>query len=587
MKNTIELIKVSDIVKKSNHRETFTVEELKELAASIKQNGLLQPIGVRKIKNELQLIFGERRYRAHLILQEETKGFEQIRAQVYEGISDEEVLELQLIENLQRQDVHPMEEAKAFKSLITKKGKSVQDIALHIGKTASYVAQRLKLNDLYVEFQNAFRGELMTLKTALAICKISVADQEDFWKESFADDKENECLESIEVNEHDLRTYLNDLNNAPFDTDDTKLTKASSCGSCPFNTAANSLLFPEMADKATCTKSQCFREKAKTTFDREIKQALEQPDIEFIVTHYSDFENEAIELINNGHKVYHRNSISIMEEPEEPVLAEYEEDFQNENFDSEEEMKTAFAEAVEEYKKDIVVYEASLASGKFIKAFIVEGNGKGSYVYITFKKEVQEKTSAKGVQEKIKNGNVNKEDVKNEIKRLQEKEKRSCQLDEEKTQPLFYELLLKNEAFASNTKALEREEKAAMLIMFAEYAGYTLDKEFYKSAGLKNDSDHNHANLFKALIKLEVNELDTIFQVLVRKAILNKLNPNKGTRPDNSGKAAALKAVCSLYDNTGLENVWNAQMETRTKRELRLEQRVTQLNNLVKEPKKK
>lgn len=129
-----------------NPRKNFDEASLAELSESIRQQGVLQPIGVRPIEeNRFEIIFGERRYRAALMA-----GLEEIPAIVME-ISDETAEEMAVTENLQRKDVTPIEEANAYQKLIDSGRHDVQSLAVQFGKNENYIRTRLKFVSLIPE----------------------------------------------------------------------------------------------------------------------------------------------------------------------------------------------------------------------------------------------------------------------------------------------------------------------------------------------------------------------------------------------------------------------------------------------------
>jgi ParB family chromosome partitioning protein len=124
-------------------RTNFDEEALKELAASIKEKGLIQPITVRKIKAEkYQLVAGERRWRASQML-----NLDRIPA-VIRDFDDQEMLEIALIENLQREDLDPIEEAKAYKEMIDNFDLTQSALAERVGKNRSTIANMVRLLNL-------------------------------------------------------------------------------------------------------------------------------------------------------------------------------------------------------------------------------------------------------------------------------------------------------------------------------------------------------------------------------------------------------------------------------------------------------
>lgn len=128
-------------------RLNFRDETQKELIASIQEKGLIQPIIVRKVGDDYELIAGERRLRAAKAL-----GFEKIPVIIKE-VSDEEALELSLIENIQRENLNPIEEAKAYERLISVFNLTQDDIAKKVGKDRTTIANFIRLLKLPEDIQ--------------------------------------------------------------------------------------------------------------------------------------------------------------------------------------------------------------------------------------------------------------------------------------------------------------------------------------------------------------------------------------------------------------------------------------------------
>lgn len=137
-------LKITELVPNSNQpRFNFNDESLKELANSIAKYGLIQPIIVRpSVDGTYKIIAGERRWRASKIA-----GIEEVPVIVKE-VDDLEVMELALVENLQREDLGAIEEAKGYKALMRTYGFTQEDIAKNIGKSRSHIANTLRLLDL-------------------------------------------------------------------------------------------------------------------------------------------------------------------------------------------------------------------------------------------------------------------------------------------------------------------------------------------------------------------------------------------------------------------------------------------------------
>ena len=142
--NKITVLKLSLVDPKSDQpRKYFDKEALEELANSIVENGLLQPIVVREYGDgRYQIIAGERRFRASKLA-----GLSEIPAIVLDR-SDKSVAELSLIENIQREDLNPIEEAMGYKTLADQYGMTQEEISLTVGKSRSAIANSMRLMDL-------------------------------------------------------------------------------------------------------------------------------------------------------------------------------------------------------------------------------------------------------------------------------------------------------------------------------------------------------------------------------------------------------------------------------------------------------
>lgn len=137
----IREVEVSRIKANPNQpRQRFDEDKLKELAESINQKGLIQPIVVRPLEEGYELVIGERRLRAVQQLQ-----LEYIPSIIYEKISKKETMELALIENIQRENLNPIEEAEAYRVLLQEFGLSQEELASQVGKDRSSVANSLRL----------------------------------------------------------------------------------------------------------------------------------------------------------------------------------------------------------------------------------------------------------------------------------------------------------------------------------------------------------------------------------------------------------------------------------------------------------
>lgn len=162
---------IEDIVPNPNQpRIHFNETELRELSESIQEHGVLQPLLVRKHENGYEIIAGERRYQASKLA-----GLEELPV-IIKDVNDEEMLALALIENLQRSDLNPVEEAKGYRQLIDASGMTQEALSKAVSKSRSAITNSLRLLDLPEVVQKMiFEGKL-TAGHARAILAVPYED---------------------------------------------------------------------------------------------------------------------------------------------------------------------------------------------------------------------------------------------------------------------------------------------------------------------------------------------------------------------------------------------------------------------------
>jgi ParB family chromosome partitioning protein len=140
LKEYVEIPMKELVESSTNPRKSFDEAALDELAGSIRSKGVLSPLLVRRVNGHFEIVTGARRYRAA-----QRAGLEEIPVRVG-TFTDAEALEIQIIENIQRADVHPFEEAQGFRALLDREGAdyTIEKIAAKTGKAASFIAKRLK-----------------------------------------------------------------------------------------------------------------------------------------------------------------------------------------------------------------------------------------------------------------------------------------------------------------------------------------------------------------------------------------------------------------------------------------------------------
>lgn len=161
-------------------RELFDPTALKELKQSIEENGVIQPISVRETDDGYELVAGERRLRAAQDL-----GLDRIPAFILEVETDEEMLELSLIENIQRENLNPIDEAKGYQTLINKCSLTQEAVATKIGKDRATIANFLRLLKLPdVIQQSLIKGEISAGHARSFLALSEKSDQLSLWKET-------------------------------------------------------------------------------------------------------------------------------------------------------------------------------------------------------------------------------------------------------------------------------------------------------------------------------------------------------------------------------------------------------------------
>jgi ParB family transcriptional regulator, chromosome partitioning protein len=151
-------------------RSFFDDTKLDELARSITANGVVQPVLIRRKGSRFELIAGERRWRAA-----QRAGLTKMPA-ILRNVSDEKVLELALIENIQREDLNPIEEARAYKKLIESVGLTQETVAERVGRDRSYVTNYLRLLRLPGDLQELLQTGRLTTGHARTLLGVSEVD---------------------------------------------------------------------------------------------------------------------------------------------------------------------------------------------------------------------------------------------------------------------------------------------------------------------------------------------------------------------------------------------------------------------------
>ncbi len=276
-------------------RKYFDESKLHELAVSIREKKVLQPITVRPHPTReglWMLIFGERRWRAS-----EIAGMATIPS-IVEEIDDQESLERQLIENAQRVDIPPLDEAEAYQLLLKRHGHTIETLMSKTGKSRSHLYQRMKLLELAPGVKKALaEGKLPVAHAELIVRLADRKLQEQCCREVLGKGVDQELsLDALGIMPEEVsqdgkqyseredrqplsfratqalirRHFATKLSLARFEPSDESLTSAGACGPCPHRSGNQPELpgVPSSKGEDLCTKPSCFEEKTKATWTR-------------------------------------------------------------------------------------------------------------------------------------------------------------------------------------------------------------------------------------------------------------------------------------------------------------------------------
>jgi ParB/RepB/Spo0J family partition protein len=257
----------------TNPREA--IGDVSELATSIARMGVLQPILIRpaRVPGEYELISGHRR----LVAAAEA-GLEQVPCRLCE-VNDEQVAEIQIVENLQRKDLSPMEEARGYERLQSEFGHSAEQIAGRVGKSRAYVYAKLKLLALHQAGREALAARQITESIALLVARIPGEDLQAkavdrLTEQTYQRDAESESMSFRDAQRVLRQSFTTDLRKAIWKLDDERLVAdVGSCQACPTRSGNNRELYADVEDERMCMNPTCYSIKREAQLARLLAQA--------------------------------------------------------------------------------------------------------------------------------------------------------------------------------------------------------------------------------------------------------------------------------------------------------------------------
>jgi len=545
-------------------RKTFNESLLNGLSESIKKHGVLQPITVRKSGSEFVIVMGERRYRASKLANKKT-----IPCIVRE-YKNNDVLEVQIIENLQRQDVEPTEEAEAIAFLSEKYAPS--EIAKRLGRSDNFIRQRLKLAGLIEGFKQFVHNGDMTISLAVGVALFEPEEQQ-MMLETMGED-----FIAHQINRM-IKDQTFDLEKAPFDVADKKLiVKAGACNECPFNAANQGNLFGD--GKMVCTKSACYESKKSKSFLNLIEKSKKEniiliPEIQ---KYWADEERNQLviaQLENSGLKVYLLDDVEVIERPIEPTIEAIKKEYENYDY-SEEELKEEYDEAFESYTKELETYN-SAQENEFENGIVFHPETyrhKEVFVKIVAVSKNESTTYSAPLAER-KMADCSPEE---QIIKINERETRKKQIENNKQFEEVVEMIRETK-YIETKKTLSVDEMVAFsLSLYENNVGYSSQQKYF--SGLLGDTSKmtriEIVKNFKKKFKKET------FHKLIRYILTKQVHFGESNHVNNLTNISFYNAIQGYY-KTKISNIEKEYVEKRNKREERLKERIESLEKQIQD----
>lgn len=524
---------------KSNPRTQFDQAAIDELAQSIGQVGVIQPIVVRPDADGFEIVCGARRYRAA-----KQAGLTEIPA-VIRTLTDDEAFDLAITENLQRKDVNPLDEAVALLKM-KERGYSTKEQAAKLGKSESYVVQRLKLNDLIEPLKQAlFAGKLL-VSHANQLARISAGDQQYVYEENLKGKIEQDDFEPRTIFGLDstISRTQRKLTAAPFDITDASLVPdAGACANCPKNTACATLLFPDMdPGQARCTDSECWGKKEQAELHKVVERVKENPEQVFLVSKYgrnittpakrvADVVKAAGLDINNFLDITQFEIIEKPDEPDEPDADDYTFDPNEDGwqqYDSQDEADEALAEARREYQADLEKYRAemrdyeqAISGNSHLWGLVVEGSDCGTLIPIRLKGK-----TAAAIATATGNSAAVEASIQQQIADIEKREARAKELDQEKIHAELVEIFETNPVldpgnYQTFSTGLDTETMRTLCYYLYEQKEWTDRKLIAQFMGIDEEYPDNEA-IWNCILEFNPEYLPTVLDFLTHRVIFAK-----------------------------------------------------------------
>ncbi|MEY8554992.1 ParB/RepB/Spo0J family partition protein [Bacteroides uniformis] len=372
-----------------NHRKTFKDASLQELAESIREVGVLQAIAVRpRTAGGYEIIYGEHRYRASLLA-----GAKTIKATIYNNITDDEAEDMSLSENLQREQVRPTEEAKAFKRLLEKGRYDMYSLVSRFGRSEKYIYTRLKLNELYQPIGELLDNETITISVAEEISTYEPNIQKDVYEKHLKENsRDNWAGYTLKLfKKYFEEYYTTDLEQYKFDK--------TECKACVHN-AANYNLFAEHNGCGHCTNRKCLETKNAAFVAKETEKLLKSDPKLVIGPYYGGMNETALQKLDKkGHEIKELNyTVSAQSFPKAPEAPRQEQFSKPKEY---EQAVQTFEQKNEEYARKVEELNRKKEEGR-IKTYVKVGQTEPELCYVEINKKETAPVTIETLQERDK-----------------------------------------------------------------------------------------------------------------------------------------------------------------------------------------
>lgn len=545
----------------SQPRKTFDQQSLEQLAQSITEHGVLQPITVRKSGKGFIIVMGERRYRASILA-----GLQTIPSLIRD-FADNEIGEVQIIENLQRKDVEPTEEAEAIQFLLDRYEPS--EIAKRLGRSENYIRQRIKLASLIEGFKEFVRNGNMTLGLGVAVALFEPEEQQLMLESLNGDFQEHRIRRMV-----DSRTF--DLNRAPFDlTDKTLVPKAGACDVCPFNATNQGNLFWQ--GQMVCTRSACFENKKTKTFMRLLKKVKKEglllvPNINSYWVDEVHNQWVLAQMEKHGLEFRLTNDLEIVKVPVEPQMESIREKYQHHGY-SEEALTEFLNEALKSYSEDKQRWNKALDNG-FEKGVLLETDTYLTQdVIVRTKAETKISTGVRSL-EKRKMSECTPEE---QIIKIHTRELRKKQIEHNHQFREVAAMVLETD-YIDREKPLSTDEMVAICIsLFENNLGWHDQRKHFEGFfGVD-------ANLPKEqwVARFRQNFKKATFYKLLRFLLTRQVHLGESNHTNDLTNQSFYEAMQSFYKEK-ISAIEDSYTEKRHKREARIKERIAVLEQQAK-----